>query len=58
MSPRESVLQWYIWAGKELNYSFQTVDEMSVDDFFDMVIVHDKLTNPNDYIPAEEIFRP
>ena len=31
---------------------------MDVEDFFDLVLVNDKLQNPDDYIPAEEIFRP
>lgn len=58
MSPLESVMQWYIWAGKELHISYETVDKMSVNEFFDMVLLYDKMSNPNDYIPAEEIFRP
>lgn len=58
MSPREAVLQWYIWAGINLHYSFETVDNMGIDDFFDLVLLHDKLQNPKDYLTAEEIFHP
>lgn len=58
LSPKENVIQWYIWAGRELHYDYKTVDDMDIDDFFDMVLVYDKVQNPDDYIPAEEIFKP
>ena len=56
MAPRETVLQWYIWAGRELHWDYKTVDNMPVGEFFDIVVLYDKLTHPEDYIPAEEYF--
>lgn len=56
MSPREAVLQWYVWAGRELHYSYETVDNMPLSDFFDMVILYDKINHPDDYVPAERLF--
>lgn len=52
------VLQWYIFAGRELHMEWKTVDDMSVDEFFDIVVLYDKILHPDDYVPAEEIFRP
>ena len=37
---------------------YNTVDKLLVDEFFDIVVLYDKLQHPADYIPAEEIFRP
>lgn len=38
--------------------SWETVDDMPLNDFFDTFVLYDKLQNPSDYIPAEEIFKP
>ena len=40
---------------RELNLTFSENDEIAVDDFFDIVILYDKLTHPDDYVPAEDI---
>jgi len=56
LSPKEGILQWYIWAGKELHLSFDVVDRMNVEEFFDIVLLYDKMNHPDDYIPAEEFF--
>lgn len=38
--------------------SWDVVDNMALGEFFDVVALYDKMMNPNDYIPAEEIFKP
>lgn len=57
LSPRESVLQWYVWAGQTLHWSPTTVDNMDLGEFFDVVLLVDKQNRPEEYVPAENIFR-
>jgi hypothetical protein len=53
----ESALQWYIWAGQNMHWSCDVVDKMSLAEFFDIVVLYDKMQNPDNYTPAEDIFR-
>jgi len=57
LSPVEGILQWYLWAIKELNMSYETVEKMPVEELFDMVLLTDKFNHPQDYEPAENVFR-
>jgi hypothetical protein len=57
LSPKEGILQWYVWAGRELHWSPSVVDEMEIGEFFDYVLLVDKQNRPEDYTPAEDIFR-
>ena len=38
--------------------NWETVDNMSAEEFFDVVLLYDKMMHPDDYVPAEEIFKP
>ena len=37
--------------------SYETVDNMPVSELFDMVLLTDKFNHPQDYEPAENVFR-
>ena len=37
--------------------SFEYIDGMPVLEFFEIVALYDKMTNPEDYVPAETFFR-
>lgn len=57
LSPMESVLQWYAWAGRELHWTKSEVDSTELGEFFDMVLLMDKQARPDEYVPAETLFR-
>ena len=52
------LLQWYVFAGKELHWDYNTIDNMDVEQFFDVIVLYDKMLNPEDYVPVEDILKP
>lgn len=57
LSPKEGVLQWYIFASNCLHWDYSTISNTPLEDFLDIVVLYDKMQNPQDYQPVEDIFR-
>ena len=58
LSPKEQVLTFYLWAGREFGWTAKAIDEMDLSLFLDYYCLYDKQNNPDEYLPGEFFFKP